>query len=224
MDDCNWDRSGEYTSSGTVTRDTTNGKITISSSGGYATINSLDCGDGFYEFVFSINHLTNARPFLQICGDSLAPSFTEGNRIVIFAYDTYIKFFRVVGGVPTEITIMSSGLATGTQYRVGLLKVGDVVHAYLNGEYKSSLSGVSALHGNVLVGCFSGTDGVNIHSIKVIAASSDSTNGIAACIPGVGGGARYGVEEEVYNTFTTTNVDTGSYIAATNIKTTKRNT
>jgi hypothetical protein len=35
-------------------------------------------------------------------------------------------------------------------------------------------------------------------NIQFIAASPDATNGIAACIPPIGGGARYGEQEEVY--------------------------
>ena len=39
---------------------------------------------------------------------------------------------------------------------------------------------------------------VKFYNVQIIAASPDATNGIAACIPPIGGGARYGVEEEVY--------------------------
>jgi len=48
-------------------------------------------------------------------------------------------------------------------------------------------------------------------------------NGIAACIPPIGGGARYGVEESVYNTFTTANVDKGVYLTSAKVKTTNPN-
>jgi hypothetical protein len=50
-----------------------------------------------------------------------------------------------------------------------------------------------------------------------------STNGIAACIPPIGGGARYGVEESVYNTFTTENVNKGVYLTTAKVKTTNPN-
>jgi hypothetical protein len=58
---------------------------------------------------------------------------------------------------------------------------------------------------------------------QIIAASPDATNGIAACIPPIGGGARYGVEESVYNTFTTENVNKGVYLTTAKVKTTNPN-
>ena len=47
--------------------------------------------------------------------------------------------------------------------------------------------------------------------------------GVAACIPPIGGGARYGVEESVYNTFTTENVNKGVYLTTAKVKTTNPN-
>jgi hypothetical protein len=54
-----------------------------------------------------------------------------------------------------------------------------------------------------------------------IAASPDATNGIAACIPPIGGGARYGVEESVYIPITPgTEIPVGSAVISPNAKST----
>jgi hypothetical protein len=68
-----------------------------------------------------------------------------------------------------------------------------------------------------------GHNKTHIKDLIVIATSSDATNGIAACIPPIGGGARYGVEESVYNTFTTENVNKGVYLTTARVKTTNPN-
>jgi hypothetical protein len=62
-----------------------------------------------------------------------------------------------------------------------------------------------------------------VNSIIINAEESNSTNGVAACIPPIGGGARYGVEESVYNTFTTENVNKGVYLTTAKVKTTNPN-
>jgi len=68
-----------------------------------------------------------------------------------------------------------------------------------------------------------GLSGSNIvlYGTQVIAASPDATNGIAACIPPIGGGARYGVEESVYIPITPgTEIPVGSAVISPNAKST----
>jgi len=62
---------------------------------------------------------------------------------------------------------------------------------------------------------------MKVHWMRFIAASPDDTNGIAACIPPIGGGARYGVEESVYIPITPgTEIPVGSAVISPNTKST----
>jgi hypothetical protein len=95
----------------------------------------------------------------------------------------------------------------------------------LNRSYTNPVLGDSRLGGFCGVWHGHGTASApsKFSNIQIIAASPDATNGIAACIPPIGGGARYGVEESVYNTFTTENVNKGVYLTTAKVKTTNPN-
>uniref|UniRef100_UPI0026313114 hypothetical protein n=1 Tax=Methanoculleus sp. TaxID=90427 RepID=UPI0026313114 len=88
----------------------------------------------------------------------------------------------------------------------GVLRITVVDTTYKSGHYS-------------IVRMFNAPTSFEVSEFWVIAASTDATNGIAACIPPIGGGARYGVQEEVYHTYTN-EVRKGKYLVSTCVKTT----
>jgi len=215
IDDCQWDRSGEYTVSGTgsATWDVVNGRITLTNIK-TVTANSPSLGAGYYFFRFSTG--TESCGLTFYCGStrffyanglfypngsiSVSKSFTinNGDRVEI----------AIILENATSWTILAYNVTTGQRVTISSLEYG-----YPAGTNDGTLGFHQYLNGGK----------VHLEYMCCIAAESSSTNGIAACIPPIGGGARYGVEESVYNTFTTENVNKGVYLTTAKVKTTNPN-
>jgi len=215
IDDCQWDRSAEYTASdtGSATWDVANGRITLTN---IKTVkaNSPSLGAGYYFFRFSTGSENCA--LLFYCG-STAFSNVNG-RFYPDGTHPASGSFTINNGDRVEIAIISESTTSWTILAYNVTTGQRVTISSLEYGYPSKT-------GDGTLGINQYTNKVTVHLeyMCCIAVESSSTNGIAACIPPIGGGARYGVQESVYNTFTTENVNKGVYLTTARVKTTNPN-
>lgn len=229
VDDCQWDRSAEYPN---MTYSAPNGKYTLTPTTGgtiktsYPTwATALQLGSGYYEFDIDIT----------IAGGGSLPNIWVTNQI------RFDKFWVSLFGHydVNEIALGDASdnwrpkraylltISDGVRYTIGILYDSPTgrVMVYLNGvliidrldaEYAQSV-----YQGFLTINSSGTVVSMNISRISIIAASSDATNGIAACIPPIGGGARYGVEESVYIPITPgTEIPVGTAVISPNAKST----
>jgi hypothetical protein len=211
IDDCQWDRSAEYTASdtGSATWDVVNGRITLT---GMKTVeaNSPSLGAGYYFFRFSTG--TEACTLKFICGSN-AFYYANGNFYPDGSHPAWPSF-TINNGDRVEVAIISENTTSWTILAYNVTTGQRVTISSLEYRYPAATN-----DGMLGFRQYVNNRTVYLEYMCCIAAESTSTNGIAACIPPIGGGARYGVEESVYNTFTTENVNKGVYLTTAKVKT-----
>ncbi|MCK9327340.1 MAG: hypothetical protein M0P69_17740, partial [Bacteroidales bacterium] len=222
IDDCQWDRSEEYVSAAGWTHNAANGYY--SNTNDFSRWSKDRYGEGIYEFIF--HPIANATTPATCDGYILF--FSQGNDIAHFCDNpnwvgaSYILQFTAgattlglsynngVGSGSSVHTyigtfVMATALgAVGTPSKIRLEVKNNVAKLFVNDiEATNSITLTQGLTEGYFGFCSRyktsiGSYEFGISDIKVIAASSDATNGIAACIPPIGGGARYGEQEKVY--------------------------
>ncbi|MDD2259261.1 MAG: DUF1080 domain-containing protein, partial [Bacilli bacterium] len=221
VDDCQWDRSAEYTDYRTVISNVTNGTLDISE--GYAgrMTKSFNAGDFFLSVDYYLPN-DNASLTLAFSSDVNNIRIDDGNKYLLYksSGSVNMRLYRVVGGNYTLISDNITGFVVGSWGNLQILKVGSSIKLYLNGVETVSATDSTHTSGCIGIGTYTPQIGTTSYrNLVIIAAESTSTNGIAACIPPIGGGARYGVQEEVYHTYTN-EVRKGKYLVSTCVKTT----
>jgi len=236
IDDFNWDRSAEViVGKGTYTWDTINGKITCATcSGDYSGLRfgNLQFGDQFAEII--VTPTVDKTAFYVFNWDGSYDSTTIPNLIDNCYYITLVgssgapsfEIKKRVAGVTYTLSANPVAYTATNPHVIKLLKVGSTITASLytlDGVLIKTVTVTDSTFSVGYVGLGTWSTGSSFHSVRVIGLESTSTNGIVACIPPIGGGARYGVEESVYNTFTTENVNKGVYLTTARVKTTNPN-
>ncbi len=232
IDDCQWDRSAEYTRlRGTWTHDTTNGYIQVARTASYGhgyLLNSLQFDEGVIEFDVCRNSDTGQYGVVLLSDGTLNSNYyhlpTNGIYISTYAFGGEYVNGALVGSAYTRVTPADN--LVWQNWRIELKKSQGQILLYLDGVLAKTYT-ITQNHANggIVFFAYNVPSGTNVRfkNIQIIASSPDATNGIAACIPPIGGGARCGVEESVYNTFTTENVNKGVYLTTARVKTTNPN-
>jgi hypothetical protein len=200
IDDCQWDRSAEYPTTDGLTWDTVNSRIHMTDQAAGITIGEYS---DFYveaEFYQSDVMGTGGRCTIAFCSDVTSPSYSTGNK---YLFTTYGEFeLRLMNVVEGELsTISNVTLTTSTKnklIKLAVLKVGSSIKCYYNGELVISTTNTTFSYGKVVVGNSIFYEPMYFRNVIVIGLDPTATNGIAACIPPIGGGARYGEQEKVY--------------------------
>ena len=195
--DFNWNCIAEFTGVTSSVVDTTNGRLTLADTT-YIYPTGLTFGEGYYQFK------------IQRSAASGSITLLVGNNEINITNAGAVAFN---GGTAETYTIDPTN-AVNVELLVGTTSI----TVYADRVLKGTKTGLTIAASNVKMKM--ATANFYVYDININAESSDTTSGVVACVGGIGSGARYGVQEEVYNTFTTTNVDKGSYLAAVNIKTT----
>ncbi len=221
IDDCQWDRSGEYSSlRGTWVHDLENGNIACESmSYGRAYIlNSIQTRD----LILDVELCANTAGIL-ICSDGLLDSnnyYKPLNGIIVrpgsYSSGEYVNGSQVksynIPSLPDKtswhnLRIICSGSSnTISVYRDGI-------------EIYTTIIQTSTLYDKIGLYAYGGGPTPKFRNLQIIAVESSSTNGIAACIPPIGGGARYGEQEKVYKQLVNA-AKFGEYKTTASIKTT----
>jgi hypothetical protein len=229
IDDCQWDRTSEWTPNPetVITHNAAEGCVSVSRSRSSTTVERNDglvFGDGIFEI--DLNMVTPDTNLLII--DPYGP---DKYRVTLYYPSSgtpLLKLQYYNGSGWSQIGSYTYTFAAGTWYTIRFEKFGTTFNVYLNGVLviTGSDSHFPSATGSMCLVGYKGTYDAceyKFRNLVIIAAESSSTNGIAACIPPIGGGGRYGVEESVYNTFTTENVNKGVYLTTAKVKTTNPN-
>lgn len=230
VDDCQWDRSAEYTNFGTPTWDVVKGCIVIDVSN-EGVLSKHSYGAGQFKIRMSMSqtdatstsyrHIYFTQTSLQAGDIRIMLMLTAANVLVIvpgqYSGTTWNDLQNITVGTYTNNSMVELDVII-TESNLSIWKDGVFLTTLIIAT--NGINNFELLHAGT--GNSSAIDW-KIYNLQVIAASPDATNGIAACIPPIGGGARYGVEESVYNTFTTANVDKGVYLTSAKVKTTNPN-
>ena len=225
VDDCQWDRTSEWTPNpGTViAHNAAEGCVSVSRSFSSTMVERNDglvFGDGIFEI--DLNLVTpDARQL------SIYPYGPNKYRVILYYPNSdtpslVLQYYNGSGW--SRIGSYTYTFATGTWYTIRFEKFGTTFNVYLNGELviTGSDSHFPSATGSMLLDGFKGGSDAceyKFRNLVIIAAESSSTNGIAACIPPVGGGARYGEQEKVYKQLVNA-AKFGEYKATASIKTT----
>jgi hypothetical protein len=209
IDDFNWDRSEEYTVSKTGTApdpvfDTVNGCLRISnlpeqSKVGVTKVVSkgLSLATGFiYARVKCVTE--------NMSGFSISAASTELFLLSSYSLRAFNTDITDSGGSFPDILYTTGDIIEYfISYDLGSNSIGITI--YKNGEFiwsakKTITHTLSKSPVGFRLHDYSiGTDKiVEVQEFVAIAVDSDATNGIAAYIPPIGGGARYGEQEKVY--------------------------
>ena len=231
VDDCQWDRSAEYNisyaSSGVApTFDTVTGCIrlsNLSATTGIATtseirLKGMSMGSGFvYAKVKCLS--THMHGFSISAANVEVFIYSNGATRI---YDPTIT--NIGAGFPEIPVELNDIIEFYITYETGINRTGITI--YKNGTFlwssSKTLSNITLSPSPVGVRLFGYTSIdriVEVQQFIAIGIDSDATNGIAACIPPIGGGARYGEVEEVYHEYTN-EVRKGKYLVSTCVKTT----
>ena len=211
INDMNWD-TGELTlditSGGSWAIDTVNGVLSVTTVGARAGVSfrAVQIVDGYWRFRFNTTSRTFQFGILQqnqITSSSGTTSIHNGGGYIVNlstnATRLYTSMFTDLG--KTTVTYVP-----GTTYLCEVLKVGNVITLKLT-DPDGVIQTATWTDANNL---FTTSIGVcnffqhypatttKIWDLVAIGFESTSTNGIAACIPPIGGGARYGEQEKVY--------------------------
>ena len=198
--DFNWNCIAEFTGVTSSIVDTTNGRLTLADTT-YIYPTGLTFGEGYYQFNIQ-----------RSAASGSITLYVAGNEINI----TNAGVVAFNGGTAETYTIDPTN-AVNVELLVGTTSI----TVYADRVLKGTKTGLTIAASNVKLKM--ATANFYVNSIIINAEESNSTNGVAACIPPIGGGARYGVEESVYNTFTTENVNKGVYLTTAKVKTTNPN-
>jgi hypothetical protein len=239
IDDCQWDRSAEYIQANptSFTFDTVNGGIVET---GTVRSDQLKIktrfGSAHYHYKFTKIADADYIGAFTFCDQSETSHTCPIDNITacpnaelyfvcvhITPSNTYLQLRRrTVGDTATIGSTVIPTISNGETHTI------DILHNAESGNIRVFYDGILKINttdttytsgycGPTQIWSYSTT--VKFSEIQIIALDPDATNGIAACIPPIGGGARYGVEESVYNTFTTENVNKGVYLTTAKVKT-----
>lgn len=198
--DFNWNCIAEFTGVTSSTVDTTNGRLILADTT-YIYPTGLTFGEGYYQFNIQ-----------RSAASGSITLYVAGNEINI----TNAGVVAFNGGTAETYTIDPTN-AVNVELLVGTTSI----TVYADRVLKGTKTGLTIAASNVKLKM--ATANFYVNSIIINAEESNSTNGVAACVGGIGSGARYGVEESVYNTFTTENVNKGVYLTTAKVKTTNPN-
>ena len=198
--DFNWNCIAEFTGVTSSTVDTTNGRLILADTT-YIYPTGLTFGEGYYQFNIQ-----------RSAASGSITLYVAGNEINI----TNAGVVAFNGGTAESYTIDPTNVVN-----VELLVGTTSITVYADRVLKGTKTGLTIAASNVKMKM--ATANFYVYNIIINAESSDTTSGVVACIGGIGSGARYGVEESVYNTFTTANVDKGVYLTSAKVKTTNPN-
>ncbi len=198
--DFNWNCIAEFTGVTSSTVDTTNGRLILADTT-FIYPTGLTFGEGYYQFNIQ-----------RSAASGSITLYVAGNEINI----TNAGVVAFNGGTAESYTINPTNVVN-----VELLVGTTSITVYADRVLKGTKTGLTIAASNVKMKM--ATANFYVYNIIINAESSDTTSGVVACIGGIGSGARYGVEESVYNTFTTANVDKGVYLTSTKVKTTNPN-
>ena len=198
--DFNWNCIAEFTGVTSSTVDTTNGRLILADTT-YIYPTGLTFGEGYYQFNIQ-----------RSAASGSITLYVAGNEINI----TNAGVVTFNGGTAETYTIDPTN-AINVELLVGTTSI----TVYADRVLKGTKTGLTIAASNVKLKM--ATANFYVNSIIINAEESNSTNGVAACVGGIGSGARYGVEESVYNTFTTENVNKGVYLTTAKVKTTNPN-
>lgn len=198
--DFNWNCIAEFTGVTSSTVDTTNGRLILADTT-YIYPTGLTFGEGYYQFNIQ-----------RSAASGSITLYVAGNEINI----TNAGVVAFNGGTAETYTINPTN-AVNVELLVGTTSI----TVYADRVLKGTKTGLTIAASNVKLKM--ATANFYVNSIIINAEESNSTNGVAACVGGIGSGARYGVEESVYNTFTTENVNKGVYLTTAKVKTTNPN-
>lgn len=193
--DFNWNCIAEFTGVTSSTVDTTNGRLILADTT-YIYPTGLTFGEGYYQFNIQ-----------RSAASGSITLYVAGNEINI----TNAGVVAFNGGTAETYTINPTN-AVNVELLVGTTSI----TVYADRVLKGTKTGLTIAASNVKLKM--ATANFYVNSIIINAEESNSTNGVAACVGGIGSGARYGVEESVYNTFTTENVNKGVYLTAAKVK------
>ena len=226
--DFQWDRRDEVTALlGTYTWDVTNGRLVITSGPSDFTLmkfNGLKFGDQYAEITMTIGTNVGSTLYYVFNWDGEISGNGPRNCYIILVTTSTFQIRRVENGTSTTITSVASGLTAGDMFTIRMLKVGTTIQAMLydaNGILKQTISATDSTYSTGYSGLHAYAINQYIHKVLIIGKELHSSNGIAACIPPIGGGARYGVEESVYIPITPgTEIPVGSVVISPNAKST----
>jgi len=228
IDDCQWDRSAEYTSErGTWTHDPITGVIraTANYQGLISyTPKGITFNGGVIDFDLWYHKTTTYAPIAGII------IFTDGNSEsalngIPLSNSTFTR--EHVDGVkgPEWPKVLYDAEDVWVKIRVVVNSSNKQIVVYRNGTqiWSRTYTFTPKCYGISLMGYNMAGAGATIEfrNLVVNGVSVDASNGIAACIPPIGGGARYGVEESVYIPITPgTEIPVGSAVISPNAKST----
>jgi hypothetical protein len=211
INDMNWD-AGELTldmtTGGSWAIDTVNGVLSVTTVNDRSGVSfrAVQIVDGYWRFRF--NTTSNRFQFgilqqNQITDSSGTTSIHNGGGYIVDLNTTKSSVYTSATSYLGTSTVT---YVAGTTYLCEVLKVGNVITLKLtdpNGAIQTvTWTDVSNLFTTSIGVCnfyqhYPATT-AKIWDFVAIGFESTSTNGIAACIPPIGGGARYGEQEEVY--------------------------
>jgi hypothetical protein len=245
IDDCQWDRSAEYIQANptSFTFDTVNGvivetetsdlrsdqlKIKTRFGSAHYHYKFTKIVDATYIGVFTFCDQRETSHTCPIDNPTACPNaelyFVCVN---IKPSNTYLQLRRrTVGDTATIGSTEIPTISNGETHTIDILHNAESgnIRVFYDGIQKINITDTTYTSGYCgPTRIYSRSTTVKFSEIQIIAVSPDATNGIAACIPPIGGGGRYGVEESVYNTFTTENVNKGVYLTTAKVKTTNPN-
>jgi hypothetical protein len=172
IDDCQWDRSVEWTSVGTPVWDTTNGVIKCDAVS-EAVFTKHSYLDGYYACKFT-TLAANEQIATVIATNTLNTATDSGTKYLLYysSSSNDLRLFRINAGTPTLLQTYATALPAGT-YDITILKVGSSLEVTLNGikimsVIDSAPLSVSGQAGFGITGAV--TTGVNLSDIQIIAA------------------------------------------------------
>jgi len=232
--DFNWDRSAELSSTHRTTIDTVNGyQMMTGTEVWYPAyyFKGLKLGYGVYDIDFICGSGENIRLVFGAqteYGNNLSGGVRATSYCISFhkSLGKVILYYRDYPNPETQLYESAYTFTEGTKYYARLIWINGYISVYVGTSPTNMTHVFTTLQTQITTPGYFGAVFVNdkqakICRISAIAASSDATNGIAACIPPIGGGARYGVEESVYIPITPgTEIPVGSAVISPNAKST----
>lgn len=218
IDDCQWDRSEEYTiQNGTATYDAANDYYTIAVTSGYYGVqepNGVRVTEGIVSV--EINREDLIFGGLLVSWDGTLTLNDSSNKIPNNGLVVYITTTGFVANlyINGAVTTSSGAISSSGWRKLQVNIIGTTANIYVNGVLLKTITNeiISAYDHVGIIGYKAAAgDATKWRNLQIIAASPDATNGIAACIPPIGGGARYDTVEEVYYEIPANSVKQGEY-------------
>ncbi len=234
INDMNWN-AGELTldntTGGSWAIDTTEGVLKVSTGAtarAGCSIRNVKIIDGYWRFRFNTSNKFQFGILQQtpITDSSSVSGIHNGGGYILKLSD---GFFELFTSMTTHLGTGALTLTYNANYLCEFIKTGNRFTLYLT-DSNGIVQTATWTDPNNLFTTSLGVCNFYQHYPSVttkiwdfvaIGIDSDATNGIAACIPPIGGGARYGVEESVYIPITPgTEIPVGSAVISPNAKST----